>query len=129
MRQLTFLRPRALEWQDVPEPVIEGDEEALVRACALRDAARGIGVELRAGIHTGEVERRDTDIGGIAVHIAARVQATALPSEVIVSRTVSDLVAGSGIVFSDRGEHRLKGIPGEWRLLAVDDPYGQPAQL
>jgi class 3 adenylate cyclase len=107
----------------------DGPARAIRCACALRDAARGIGVEVRAGIHTGEVERRDKDIGGVAVHIAARVQATALPNEVIVSRTVSDLVAGSGIAFSDRGEHRLKGIPGEWRLLAVEDPYGQPAQL
>jgi class 3 adenylate cyclase len=107
----------------------DGPARAIRCACALRDAARGIGIEVRAGIDTGEVERRDEDIGGIAVHIAARVQATALPSEVIVSCTVSDLVAGSGIAFSDRGELRLKGVPGEWRLLAVDDPYGKPAQL
>jgi class 3 adenylate cyclase len=107
----------------------DGPARAIRCACALRDAAQGIGVELRAGIHTGEVEQRGEDVGGIAVHIAARVQATALPSEVIVSRTVADLVAGSGIAFSDRGERRLKGVPGEWRLLAVDDPYGKAGDL
>jgi class 3 adenylate cyclase len=98
----------------------DGPARAIRCACALRDAARGIGLELRAGIHTGEVEQRGDDIGGIAVHIAARVQATALANELIVSRTVADLVAGSGINFNDRGEHELKGIPGPWRLLAVE---------
>jgi class 3 adenylate cyclase len=98
----------------------DGPARAIRCACALRDAARDIGLELRAGIHTGEVEQRGDDIGGIAVHIAARVQATALANELIVSRTVADLVAGSGINFDDRGEHELKGIPGPWRLLAVE---------
>jgi class 3 adenylate cyclase len=98
----------------------DGPARAIRCACTLRDIARDIGVELRAGIHTGEVEQRGEDIGGIAVHIAARVQATAHANELIVSRTVADLVAGSGISFDDRGEHELKGIPGQWRLLAVD---------
>ena len=71
-------------------------------------------------MHTGEVERRGDDIGGIGVHIAARVEAQAEPGEVRVSRTVTDLVAGSGLRFSDRGEHELKGVPGTWRLYAVD---------
>jgi class 3 adenylate cyclase len=97
----------------------DGPARAIRCACALRDEARSLGIELRSGIHTGEVEQRGEDIGGIAVHIAARVQSVAKASEVIVSRTVADLVAGSGIAFDDRGEHSLKGIPGRWRLLAV----------
>jgi class 3 adenylate cyclase len=98
----------------------DGPARAIRCAVALRDAASRAGVELRAGIHTGEVEQRGSDIGGIAVHLAARVQGLAGAREVMVSRTVADLVAGSGIAFSDRGEHELKGVPGRWRLLAVD---------
>jgi class 3 adenylate cyclase len=71
-------------------------------------------------VHTGEVERRGEDIGGLGVHIAARVEACAAPGEVVVSRTVTDLVAGSGLRFSDRGEHELKGVPGTWQLYTVD---------
>ena len=78
-----------------------------------------MGIEVRAGLHTGEVELIGEDIGGIAVHIGARVSALAHPGEVLVSRTVVDLVAGSGIEFEDRGEHDLKGVPGSWRLSAV----------
>jgi class 3 adenylate cyclase len=74
---------------------------------------------VRVGLHTGEVERRGDDVAGIAVHMAARVQASARPGEVWTSRTVADLVAGSGIRFADRGEHELKGIPGRWQLFAV----------
>jgi class 3 adenylate cyclase len=99
----------------------DGPARAIRCACALRDAMSRAGVELRAGIHTGEIEQRNGDIGGIAVHLAARVQALAAAREVLVSRTVADLVAGSGITFSDRGEHELKGVPGRWRLLAVED--------
>jgi class 3 adenylate cyclase len=99
----------------------DGPARAIRCALSLREAVGQAGVELRSGIHTGEVEQRDGDIGGIAVHIAARVQALASPHEVLVSRTVADLVAGSGIEFSDRGEHELKGVPGRWRLLAVQD--------
>jgi len=99
----------------------DGPARAIRCACALRDAVSAAGIELRAGIHTGEVEQRDDDIGGIAVHLAARVQALAGEREVLVSRTVADLVAGSGIAFSDRGEHELKGVPGSWLLLAVED--------
>jgi class 3 adenylate cyclase len=99
----------------------DGPARAIRCACALRDAVSPAGIELRAGIHTGEVEQRGDDIGGIAVHLAARVQALAGEREVLVSRTVADLVAGSGIAFSDRGEHELKGVPGRWRLLAVQD--------
>jgi class 3 adenylate cyclase len=86
---------------------------------ALLESARGMEIQLRAGIHTGEIERRGPDIGGLAVHIAARVGARAGPGEVLVSSTVKDLVVGSGIEFEDRGEHELKGVPGTWRLFAV----------
>ena len=75
---------------------------------------------MRAGLHTGECELMDDDVGGIAVHIGARVAASAAPGEVLVSSTVKDLVAGSGLRFADRGMQSLKGIPGEWRLFAVE---------
>jgi class 3 adenylate cyclase len=88
-------------------------------ATALRDRLRGGGVEIRAGVHTGEVQLRGDDVGGIAVHFAARVMAAAAPGEVLVSGTVHDLVAGSDYVLEDRGAHALKGIAGEWRLFAV----------
>jgi class 3 adenylate cyclase len=88
-------------------------------ATALRDRLKGSGMEIRAGIHTGEVQLRGDDVGGIAVHFAARVMAAAAPGEVLVSGTVHDLVAGSDYVLEDRGAHALKGIGGEWRLFAV----------
>ncbi len=78
-----------------------------------------MGIEIRAGLHTGEIERLGADVGGIAVHIAARAMATCGPGEVLVSSTVKDLVAGSGIEFEDRGTHTLKGVPAEWHLFAV----------
>jgi class 3 adenylate cyclase len=81
--------------------------------------AKLLPVPIRAGLHTGEVELRGDDVGGIAVHIGARVANLAGPGEVLVSRTVKDLVAGSGIVFADRGSHTLKGVPDEWQLYAV----------
>jgi class 3 adenylate cyclase len=80
----------------------------------------GIGLAIRVGLHTGEVEIRDDDIGGIAVHIAARIASLAGPGDVLASRTVRDLTTGSGILFSDRGTHVLKGVPEEWQLYAVD---------
>jgi class 3 adenylate cyclase len=80
---------------------------------------RELGIEIRAGIHTGECELMDEKIGGITVSIGARVAAKASASEVLVSQTVKDLVAGSGLVFEDRGEHELKGVPDRWRLYAV----------
>ena len=80
---------------------------------------RTLGLDVRAGLHTGECERVNGDVRGIAVHTGARVAATAGPGEVLVSSTVKDLVAGSGIEFEDRGSHELKGVPGEWRLYAV----------
>ncbi len=98
----------------------DGPARAITCAAALRDTARSeFGLELRAGMHTGEVEVMGNDIGGIAVHIAARVLGFAGPGELVVSGTVKDLVVGSGIEFEDRGEHELRGVPGQWRLWAV----------
>ena len=89
--------------------------------CALSagDAVRQLGVEIRAGIHTGECELDGPKIRGIAVHTGARIASLAGPGEVFVSQTVKDLVAGSGLAFDDRGVHALKGVPGEWQLFAV----------
>jgi class 3 adenylate cyclase len=86
---------------------------------AVRESLRGLDLRVRVGVHTGEVELRGKDVGGIAVHVGARVEEHAEPGDVLVSRTVVDLVAGSGIEFEDRGEHQLKGVPGTWRLYAV----------
>jgi class 3 adenylate cyclase len=91
----------------------DGPARAVRCAQAIREAVRSLGIEVRAGLHTGEIELRGTDIGGIAVHIGQRVSALAGPGEVLVSSTVKDLVAGSGIVFADRGSHVLKGVPDE----------------
>jgi class 3 adenylate cyclase len=90
------------------------------RAKEMVDVAMNQGPELRAGLHTGEVELRGEDIGGLAVHIAARVNAIAGPGEVLVTGTVRELVVGSGIAFADRGPHTFKGVPEEWRVLAVE---------
>jgi class 3 adenylate cyclase len=81
---------------------------------------KSLGISVRAGLHTGECELIGDDVGGIAVHIGARVAAMAAPGEVLVSGTVKDLVAGSGLRFTDRGTHALKGVPGEWKLYGVD---------
>ncbi len=98
----------------------DGPARAIRCALAVTEAVKPLGIEVRVGLHTGEVELVGDDIAGIAVHIAARVGALAETSEVLVSGTVKDLVAGSGIAFSDRGEHALKGVPDTWRLFAVD---------
>jgi class 3 adenylate cyclase/predicted ATPase len=105
----------------------DGPARAIDCACAMRDAVRSLGIQIRVGIHTGEVELRDNDIGGIAVHIGARVAALARPSEILVSQTVTDLVAGSGISFDDRAPHVLKGVPGTWRLYSVLQHSGRRA--
>jgi pimeloyl-ACP methyl ester carboxylesterase len=97
----------------------DGPARAVRCACAIRDGVGGLGLSIRAGLHTGECELIGDDVGGIAVHIGARVAATARAGEVLVSSTVKDLVVGSGIQFVDRGSHRLKGVPGSWRLFAV----------
>jgi class 3 adenylate cyclase len=86
---------------------------------AISQAVREIGLDVRAGVHTGEVELVGADVAGIAVHIGARICALAETGEVLVSATVRDLVAGSGIAFDDRGSFRLKGVPDEWRLFTV----------
>ncbi|MDQ3118234.1 MAG: adenylate/guanylate cyclase domain-containing protein [Verrucomicrobiota bacterium] len=97
----------------------DGPARAIRCACGIRDRVTEIGIEVRAGLHTGEIELIGDDIGGIGVHIGARVVASARASEVLVSSTVKDLAAGSGIDFADRGARVLKGIPGEWRLFAA----------
>jgi class 3 adenylate cyclase/pimeloyl-ACP methyl ester carboxylesterase len=98
----------------------DGPARAIRCAQAIVDSVRELGLDVRAGLHTGECELIDGKVGGIAVNIGARVAAEAGPGEVLVSSTVKDLVAGSGLAFHDRGAHELKGIPGEWRLYSVD---------
>ena len=98
----------------------DGPGRAVRCAQAIVDGIRSLGVEARVGVHTGEIELRGDDVGGIGVHIAARVAGLAGPSQVLVSRTVTDLVAGSGIHFEDRGDHELRGVPGVWRLYSVN---------
>ena len=99
--------------------MFDGPQRAIRCAMAIRDAVQALGIEVRAGLHTGECEVRGDDIGGIAVHIGARVSALAGPNDVLVSSTLRDLVIGSGLEFEERGAHELKGVPGEWRLFAV----------
>jgi pimeloyl-ACP methyl ester carboxylesterase len=99
----------------------DGPARAIRCACSIRDAVSDLGLELRAGLHTGECEVVDSKVAGVAVSIGARVAAHAGPGEVLVSQTVKDLVAGSGIEFEDRGSAELKGVPGEWLLYAVTD--------
>ncbi len=99
--------------------MFDGPQRAIRCAMAIRDAVQALGIEVRAGLHTGECEVRGEDIGGIAVHIGARVSALAGPNDVLVSSTLRDLVIGSGIEFDDRGTHDLKGVPGDWHLFAV----------
>ena len=97
----------------------DGPARAIAAAREILDTVPQLGLEARAGIHTGECERRGRDLGGLAVHIGARVAALANPSEVLVSSTVRDLTLGSGLQFDDRGEQQLKGVPGTWRVLAL----------
>ena len=97
----------------------DGPGRAIRCASDLREAVRSVGLEVRSGLHTGEVELNGNDISGIAVNIGARVGARAGAGEVLVSQTVKDLVAGSGLAFEDRGEHDLKGVPGPWRLWSL----------
>jgi len=116
-------RWHALEVGDRGDGVLasfDGPARAIRCACAIAKGAREVGIEIRAGLHTGECELLDGKIEGIAVHIGARVAALAAPGEVLVSSTVKELVVGSGIEFRDRGEVALKGVPGEWRLYSVE---------
>ena len=99
--------------------MFDGPQRAIRCAMAIRDAVQALGIEVRAGLHTGECEVRGDDIGGIAVHIGARISALAGANDVLVSSTLRDLVIGSGLEFEDRGAHTLKGVPGEWHLFAV----------
>jgi class 3 adenylate cyclase len=98
----------------------DGPGRAVRCACSISDAMRGLSLDIRAGLHTGECEIRGDKVSGIAVHIGARVAGVAGPGEVLVSGTVKDLVAGSGLRFRDRGHHPLKGVSGEWSLFAVE---------
>jgi class 3 adenylate cyclase len=97
----------------------DGPARAVQAVEATERALEPVGLQVRGGVHCGEVELRGDDVGGIAVHTAARVASLAGPGEVLVSQTVRDLVAGSGLAFEDRGLHRLKGVPGDWRLFAL----------
>ena len=99
--------------------MFDGPQRAIRCAMSIRDAMHTLGIQVRAGLHTGECEVRGDDIGGIAVHIGARVSALAEPNDVLVSSTLRDLVIGSGLGFEDRGAYELKGVPGEWQLFAV----------
>lgn len=120
-RELQRHRGRAVKKMgDGTLATFDGPARAIRCAAAIRDAARNnFGLEVRSGLHTGEIELIGDDVGGIAVHIGARVEACAAPGEVLVSGTVKDLVVGSEISFDDRGERELKGVPGAWRLWAV----------
>lgn len=101
--------------------VFDTPGRGVAAARSLRDELRRIGIDIRAGLHAGEVEFRGDDVGGIGVHIASRIMDTAAPGEILVSRTVRDLVAGSDIPLQDRGSHSLKGVGDDWQLFAVGD--------
>jgi Adenylate and Guanylate cyclase catalytic domain len=106
-------------WTMLLLAVFDRPGQAIRCAAGLRERLRPIGLEIRAGLHTGEVQLRGDDVGGIGVHVAARVMAAAAPGEVLVSQTVRDLVAGSELALEDRGAHALRGMAGRWRLFAV----------
>ena len=103
----------------------DGPARAVRCATTLGQRVEELGIELRAGLHTGEVELIGADVGGMAVHIGARIGALGGPGEVLASSTVRDLVVGSGIEFSERGEHELKGVPGSWRVFAAAADDGE----
>jgi class 3 adenylate cyclase len=120
-KELEWFRGRRLETQ--PNGFLstfDGPARAIRCACAITAAASRFGADVRIGLHTGECEIRNDQIGGVAVETCAQVAARAAKGQVLVSRTVKDLVAGSGLRFEDRGEHSLAGVPGEWRLFAVE---------
>jgi class 3 adenylate cyclase len=119
-RELTRNRGRLVNTTgDGVLATFDGPARAVRAALAIRAGARAIGLDVRAGVHTGECEVTAGDVAGIAVHLAARVMATAKPGEVLTSSTVRDLVVGSGLEFAERGAHQLKGVPGEWVLHAI----------
>jgi class 3 adenylate cyclase len=125
-RELSRFRGREIKTLgDGMLATFDGPARAIRCGLAMTEAVRPLGIDVRVGLHTGEVELvghpdEGGDVAGIAVHIAARVGAKASTAEVLVSGTVKDLVAGSGIAFADRGEHELKGIPDRWKLFAVE---------
>jgi class 3 adenylate cyclase len=120
-RQLSRFRGRELDTAgDGFFASFDGPARAIRCACAISDSVRELGIEVRAGLHTGECELIDGKVGGIAVHIGARIAHEAGPGEVLVSSTVKDLVVGSGLRFRERGRTELKGVPGEWQLYAVE---------
>jgi pimeloyl-ACP methyl ester carboxylesterase len=122
-RQLTLHRGREVKTMgDGFLATFDGPARAIRCAAAVRDEVAGLGIEVRAGIHTGEVELIGDDVGGMAVNIGARIGALAGAGEVLVSSTVRELVVGSGLEFAERGVETLKGAPGEWRLFAIDSP-------
>ena len=122
-RQLGLYRGREVKTMgDGFLATFDGPARAIRCAAALREEVAGLGIEVRAGIHTGEVELIGDDVGGLAVNIGARIGALADAGEVLVSSTVRELVVGSGLEFADRGVQTLKGAPGEWRLFAIDSP-------
>jgi class 3 adenylate cyclase len=119
-RELTRFRGREIDTAgDGFFAAFDGPARGIRCAEAISTGVRSLGIEVRAGLHTGECEVIGEKVGGIAVHIGARVAALARPGEVLVSSTVKDLVAGSGLAFEERGMQTLKGVPGEWRLYAV----------
>ena len=120
-RELNRFRGREIDTAgDAFFATFDGPARAIRCAGAIRDAMTSLGLTIRAGLHTGECEVMDKKVTGIAVHIGARVMSLAAPGEVLVSRTVKDLVAGSGLGFVERGVHTLKGVPGEWYLFAAE---------
>jgi pimeloyl-ACP methyl ester carboxylesterase len=118
-RQLSRFRGIEMDTADGFFARFDGPARAVLCAQAISNDVRELGIQVRAGLHTGECELADGKVAGIAVSIGARIVAAAMPSEVLVSSTVKDLVAGSGLAFEDRGTHELKGVPGEWRLYAA----------
>jgi class 3 adenylate cyclase len=119
-RQLERFRGREIKHTgDGFLATFDGPARAIEAAWAIRDGSQALDLEIRAGLHTGVIELRGSDVSGTAVNLAARVQAAARPSEVLVSRTVADLLAGSSFTFTDRGSQELKGVPGVWQLFSV----------
>ena len=118
MRQVTRYGGRVVKTTgDGVLATFDGPARSVRCAQAISEGARALGIEVRAGVHTGEVELRGDDVSGLGVHIASRIESLAAPGEVLVSRTVTDLVTGSGLEFTDRGPYDLKGVPGNWQLF------------
>jgi class 3 adenylate cyclase len=121
--ELTRFRGREIDRRgDGFLAIFDGPARAIRCAFAIVERAHELGIQVRAGLHTGELEIMESGIAGIAVHTGARVMSLAGPDEVLVSSTVKDLVAGSGLSFSDRGTHELKGVPGTWHILRAEPP-------